>query len=136
MFAWSPCPLQKALCAEFLDQAYAYCSHCSSSNTLHTSCWAKQCMKSFTVVLIKTTRRRGFQFISVDSNDGRQLYQLLLAYPCFCCFSSKCLVCCANLKEIDDEVKEGNDGEHEGEDGLGCRAAVAALYCAAAATSL
>ena len=89
-------------------------------------------MKSFTVVLIKTTRRKGFQFISVEPNDGWQLYQLLLAYPCFSCFSSKCLVCLLNFKEIDDEVKEGNDGEHEGEDGLGCRAAVAALYCAAA----
>ena len=76
--------------------------------------------------------RRGFQCNSVESADGRQLYQLLLAYPCFCCFSSKCLVCRINLQEIDDEVREGNDGEHEGEDGLGCRAAVAALYCAAA----
>ena len=66
--------------------------------------------------------------ISVES-DGRQL---LLASACSSSlgFSLECLLCRTNLKEVLDKGDQAEEGEHEGKDGEGCRAAVAALYCA------
>ena len=95
-------------------------------------------MKSFTVVLIKTTRR-GEAFSAIQLNPlmvGSCTSSSLPTHAFAVSHQSVWYICRINLQEIDDEGKEGNDGEHEGEDGLGCRAAVAALYCAAAATSL
>ena len=66
--------------------------------------------------------------ISVDS-DGRQL---LLASACSSSlgFSLQFLLCRTNLKAVLDKGDQAEEGEHEGKDGEGCRAAVAALYCA------